>query len=894
MRSLALSSIAKLLNKQRLPQSISDALEGGATLIVPSTQRQAAIRVAWAERQRARGNVVWNTPRVFTFAQFCERSLQEQWADSASPDRLLSPGAEWACVRELRREAGGLAEARALLNALRTLQDWQLPRGRGALSSSPEAELLAETGAQLSRLSQLQGRKPLREWLPELRATAQNIVAAGFPVVPPLHAETLRRLGAGLPAGAPPDGNTAFRVATADNDEHELDLIAQWCRDRLERDPECRLLIVDARLRQRRGLYERLLSQTLTPSEWFGNAARDASTVFTFEGGRPLAEFPVIAHALLTLRLLTGRLRFEELVRWLRLPFLDQQDCFAGSAVESQLREARRLEFSAAELVALLERSAPEHLPAHALAGRLKLAIATLGSEALTPAEWAPRTLTALRQLGWYGSRVLRSDEQQTVARWHALLDEYSALGAWLPRGSASAAVSALADLAAERNFDAASAEAPVTLTDSHDDPIVHYDGIWVAGLDAAQWPAPPRPDVFIPFGLQVQARIPAASAAGQTGLARAALAAWRASTANLVCSWARLEGDAHRTPSPLLARAGGHADQEPAAVIPALATATRLIQPDLLEDEQGTAIDTSRAVAGGVRPLQLQAECAFHAYAEMRLGARPLEAPTPGIDPRERGMLLHKALELIWEKLKGHFELTSTDDAVRKWMVGNAVEAAVISVFRGYVPEELRLAVDREKFRLEQLIMALLALESQRPAFEAVNLEARREIAIAGGRFEVRIDRIDSIEGGGFAILDYKSGEPKPLRWQGDLIRDPQLIAYLLAESGRNVQALANVSLANGRAKFTGKSSRRGLLPDVNGLPGLSVQKNQPDEIDAAWRAQTAEWVQLVRQLAAEYIAGRATVEPAPDVCRRCTLTTLCRRLELADDHERLEDTHE
>ncbi|MEO8064950.1 MAG: PD-(D/E)XK nuclease family protein [Pseudomonadota bacterium] len=882
------------MNKQRLPQSISDALESGATLIVPSTQRQAAIRVAWAEHQRARGLAVWNTPLVLTFAQFCERALEEQWAEAASPDRLLPPGAEWACLRELRREAGGMAEARALLNSLRTLAEWRIPRGAGALSSSPEAELLSETGAQLMRLSAVQGRKPLREWLPDLRSTAQKIVTAGFATVPALHAETLRRLGADLPAPSSPGDGGGFSVTVAENDEHELDLIAQWCRDRLERDPECRLLIVDARLRQRRGLYERLLSQTLTPSEWFGNAPRDFSTVFTFEGGRPLAEFPLIAHALLTLRLITGRLRFEEVVRWLRLPFLDQQDCFAGAAVESQLREARQLEFNAVDLVSLLERSAGENLAAQSLANRLKLATVTLGGEARTPAEWAPRTLTALRQLGWYGSRTLRSDEQQTVTRWHALLDEYSALGAWLPRGSASAAASALADLAAERNFDAASAEAPVTLTDSHDDPIVRYDGIWVAGLDAAQWPAPPRPDVFIPFGLQVQAGIPAASAAGQTTVARASLAAWRASTSTLACSWARLEGDVHRTQSPLLARSGGEANPSTASTIPALALATRAEHLELLDDEQGVAIDTNLPVAGGVRPLQLQAECAFHAYAEMRLAARPLEAPAPGIDPRERGMLLHKALELIWEKLKGHFELTSTDDAVRKWMVGNAVEAAVISVFRGYVPEELRLAVDREKFRLEQLIIALLALESQRPAFEAVSLEARREVAIAGGRFEVRIDRVDSLEGGGFAILDYKSGEPRPLRWLGDVLRDPQLIAYLLAEGGRNVQALANVSLANGRAKFTGKSSRKGLLPDVNGLPGLSMQKNQPGEIDAAWRAQTAEWIQLVRQLAAEYIAGRATVEAAPDVCRLCELTTLCRRVELADDNERFGDSNE
>jgi len=71
-------------------------------------------------------------------------------------------------------------------------------------------------------------------------------------------------------------------------------------------------------------------------------------------------------------------------------------------------------------------------------------------------------------------------------------------------------------------------------------------------------------------------------------------------------------------------------------------------------------------------------------------------------------------------------------------------------------------------------------------------------------------------------------------------------------------------------------------------------VHKNPPEEIDAAWRAQTAEWVQLVRELAAEYIAGRATVEPAPDVCRLCALTTLCRRVELADDHEHPGYAHE
>jgi hypothetical protein len=34
---------------------------------------------------------------------------------------------------------------------------------------------------------------------------------------------------------------------------------------------------------------------------------------------------------------------------------------------------------------------------------------------------------------------------------------------------------------------------------------------------------------------------------------------------------------------------------------------------------------------------------------------------------------------------------------------------------------------------------------------------------------------------------------------------------------------------------------------------------------------------------LAASYISGNALVQPAPDVCRVCHLTSVCRRLELA-----------
>ncbi len=184
------------MNSKRLPGPILDGLAAGATLVVPSPQRQAAVRAAWVLAQRDAGRAWWNTPRILTFGQFADGVLQEQWARANLPDRLLPPGAEWACLRESRREAGGPAEARALLNAVRTLADWRIAATPRVLGISPESELLIEALATLERLSTETHRRPMRAWLDELQPTPDKLLAAGVANLPAAQADTLRRLGA--------------------------------------------------------------------------------------------------------------------------------------------------------------------------------------------------------------------------------------------------------------------------------------------------------------------------------------------------------------------------------------------------------------------------------------------------------------------------------------------------------------------------------------------------------------------------------------------------------------------------------------------------------------------------------------------------------------------------
>src|SRR2546430_13411409 len=102
----------------------------------------------------------------------------------------------------------------------------------------------------------------------------------------------------------------------------------------------------------------------------------------------------------------------------------------------------------------------------------------------------------------------------QTLTRWHELLEEFGELRGSLGSVARTQALGLLRELAARSAFRPADADPTVTLSPALADPVVEYDGIWVAGLHAEVFPQPVQPDPFLPLPAQVTAGIPAASAA--------------------------------------------------------------------------------------------------------------------------------------------------------------------------------------------------------------------------------------------------------------------------------------------------------------------------------------------------------------------------------------------
>ncbi|MCC7461478.1 MAG: PD-(D/E)XK nuclease family protein [Gammaproteobacteria bacterium] len=833
--------------------------------MVPSRQRAAALRLATVAQAQRRALRVWRTPDVLPWQGWLTREFQERRHELSGPARLMRPTEAWFHWRGI---AGRLADAHGLLSAgglavslprtLARLRDWGLSWSDAG--AGLEAELLRAAARDWHRICREQGAVDASDWqaLPGSPASTATlpVILAGFASMGSARRSWLASRGIAL--AEPPSGALApMLTCSAADPADELRAAAAWCRSRLTADPRARLLVLIPDLERQRARLQRIFGEVLAPE-----ATGIGPAVFGIEGGQPLAQFPLVRIALAWLALDVRPLAFADFSALLRTPYLALGTPEACTRLELWLRDRGLGEVDRATL----RRLAPA--VARDLGGGADEVVLRLVADAAytaaadgAPGGWIHRYAARLRAAGWPGTRSLGSEELQVRRRFDELLGEVAACGSEIAPRAGGPALQLLEALTRETAFEPATDDLPVTLSAHVEDPLVGYDGIWVCGCDAARLPAPPAPDAFIPLSLQLRAGAPEASAEGQLALARAALLAWRAATPQLILSWARADEDAEQDPSSLLAHGMPWGGPPTAAAVVVAAP----LEP--VADERAPPWPKTRRMGGGVQALQWQAECPFRAFAQLRLGASPIAEPAVGVEPRLRGRVLHRALETLWRELGDSAALQSLAPEAQLRRVDAAVDTALeIELRESLVPlPALLRAAERRRGTL--ILGALLDVERARAAFRVLATEVQRPLELRGMRLGVRLDRVDVLEDGGIAIIDYKTGRPESFDPQAERPQRPQLPGYALAW-GEGVVALACVHLRREGVKW------RGTVDTPGRLPQLRAAVANADE----WSALQARWRTSLGSLVDELAGGCAGVTPLPGVCEHCHLAPLCR----------------
>jgi RecB family exonuclease len=284
--------------------------------------------------------------------------------------------------------------------------------------------------------------------------------------------------------------------------------------------------------------------------------------------------------------------------------------------------------------------------------------------------------------------------------------------------------------------------------------------------------------------------------------------------------------------------------------------------------------LEHAESARGGARLLEVQSACPFRAQAEFRLGARALEEPEIGVAASERGDLVHRVLARIWGDTRDQETLSSLSQDELRAMIRSAITAEAADAQRD-AQGVMRHLLEIENDWLECRVAELLAADLERPPFTIEGVEEQRSISIGGMTLALRIDRVDLLDDGSIAVIDYKTGgDAEPDAWLGERPRLPQLPLYAEALGIGRVSAVAF-----GRVR-TGDTGYCGLARDSAVFPGLKnpAARGWPGE-HSSWQELLEAWRRRLATLATEHVQGDARLAPDPaHACKYCHLAALCR----------------
>ena len=664
-----------------------------------------------------------------------------------------------------------------------------------------------------------------------------------------------------------------IRKFNAKDRSAEVECAARWARGLLEQG-KTGIGVVVPDLTRRRKEVERVFRSQIDPL----GAVRlnDDEAVFSLSLGGALSEQGII-HAALQLLQIGPVLTFEQTSFLLRTSYLgkSQSEADLRALFEVKLRSYDQQRFKLDKLASL---AATFGLGDFSQIIETLVAAGT-GPEKLLPGAWCRIFADLLKNIGWPGERTLVSREYQALKAWQQkvleMIPQLDSLGQPLSR---SKMVSMLLRVSHDTEFQIEAPTGPVQVVGLLESTGLQFNHLWVMGLEERILPAAPQPNPFIPFQLQVQHAMPHANAARELAYAEQVMERLLGAADDIVVSWPQFDGDTELQSSPLLPVEAVVSAPNFAEPKDCLSVIMKHALPlDIIDDRNGPRLQQS-LVEGGTGLLKDQAHCPFKAFVHHRLHGRGLDTSTPGISAMVRGDLVHLALENIWKQLQVHANLVALNDDERGVLVSEKVTAA-LDDFYHQRPRPSALLVALEKERITSLVNEWLqTVEAGRTPFRVVATEAPHIEQLGPLQIRLKVDRIDELEDGYRVVIDYKTGSQ--LR-ADDLVSEPliepQLPIYAVAQDQQQADGIVFAQVRKGSCRLLGVVREKGVLGRVS---DIAANKRCQEAGISDWSQLLVFWQRQIRQLADDFVAGQAAVQPFdPSIsCQYCDLTGLCR----------------
>lgn len=466
--------------------------------------------------------------------------------------------------------------------------------------------------------------------------------------------------------------------------------------------------------------------------------------------------------------------------------------------------------------------------------------------------DWMAVFNQILHTFGWAAQQGLSSEQYQLLAKYQDLQYIFCRLDQIIPTLSFKQALRHWSELLTQTIFQPKLSQvANVHILGQLEAQGLFFDQAWIMGLNSDFLPGQPKDYYFIEADIATQFCLPGSGYQPLEKEAQATLnQLTRLATVHYLSyaqsnkaklSFASPYIDFSSPPSPFL----------PKKVVPTYK------MYEFVVDNLAPPLQ-KLAVKGGVAILSSQSQCAFQGFSH-RLNISQLSPASIGINPQDRGILLHKVLESIWQ-------LLGSQSALKK--LKNLKAFIQTQVQKIYPNTSVFWQIEAK--RAVEILLVFLTAELERDAFSIVALEQQQHINIAGLSFRVRLDRIDKDDQGHTMIFDYKTGQVHlsdigiTRAGFSPTIKQPQLVIYAL---NNVLDALAFIQLNSEKVAYIGCAK--------NDILAKQLKKNSNSE---QFLALQKYWQAQLKQTSLDFIQGKAAVLPTQGACDYCQLDTLCR----------------
>ncbi len=859
------------------------------TLLTPNRRLSAYYSEQYIQYQKKLGKATWKTLDILPWNSWLERLWACHTQTAIFEKNILLNSNQELIVWEsiIRQSSIGqlllqiTATAEIAKSAWGLLKQWNIKLDHTELTTTDDGK------AFVAWAQEFQNRCQKNHWLDlntlleyiieKIQATEikleNDLLLIGFAEHSPLQnklLQTCENKNTKIDTYNTPNQNiSAQKIGLHDRDT-ELYSMAKWAKaiyTTHDKNKPLRIACVVNNLEDIRPTINRIFTDVFSETKHFTLNALELP--FNISAGRSLAAYPIIHTALKLLTLQRNTITIENLSYLLRSPFVGsaELEIILRANFDAQLHKDNDNTIQITQLIKNI--NAP---PQFILLLNNYITQLEQYTESYSLGEWASIFITLLKSLGWPGERNINSEEYQVAYRWLAMLQDTTQLDFVTEKLDYNQALHYLTRITADTVFQPQSPETPIQILGILEAAEIPYHYLWIMGMDDMQWPPAPKPNPFIPQTLQNNLLMPHSTAERELQFCTSILQQLVNCAEHIIFSYPKHDSDTELQSSALLDQYNEiNLDQLPqTAYVPIEDIIFQHQLMEQIEDLSGPAIQPDEKIHGGVKILELQALCPFKAFAELRLHAKPIDETQLGLRALDKGNIVHKALEIIWQELRDSTTLHTKNDTELTALIQHAIEKSFPTAVKNRIGKRFYAL---EKIRLEKIIQQWMLIEKSRPSFRVIAQEQQTKLSIGNLTIAMRIDRVDHIENHGNFIIDYKTGKYNNVTsWFGNRPEAPQLPMYCI------IDPTNTIGIAFGIIN-TEKNELVGVSKDnINTTKISTLDKINADE--PSWEKQIAQWNDTFLKLADDFHHGIAIVDPKnkTTTCNHCQLTSFCR----------------